>query len=557
MAFLRSLPLFCFTLRHSSKRLFLTFIQLEDWTAHSLLTNRIITVGRFTVTTKAKGKEAAQLASESDSDDGPIPKPKLIQPVKVPHKRKPILRKASFRRVDHGEENPDEAHRKKSLYPETAHRLEDLARRGLTGSTTILPGMKLKRSNSDSLTANSSHASLAREFFRAQGVDGSGRDSRDSKKVWFSTETQGSSDDHDDSDHEDGVFVSPLSHSASSDYPRTDWMLDENVPLIVSDSRPSSGGSSETATSSLEMDPRGLPEVLYEGLKNSPGTSLVDGRFLVHKRKEDAPTSLANIFCSEPDRTVDKTDGPSPPQSSQPQPDAVPSSLQNLFGPPPNHDKDLPSSSGVLSPPGKTPRPRVLPISPLARPESPPPARAQFPYLPGARISRSAPTSPDQERRWPTPITPSPEDAVSIPLASVTGRRAADFPLRKKSADLRVAGNTTAQDSVGQDSTQVAPVPLLPSETKKSGDMSSQNSRFAVKSNVQPPEGQTSTQYPVSPSQRKKTSGNSRFAVKTPAQASEGDNSDNKETSKPIDMPRSRVSPFPWIYLWDNLGFIL
>ena len=523
---------------------FLSFLQLEDWTAHSLLTNRIITIGRFTVTTKAKGKDTAQLDSDSDSDSGHVPKPKLIQPVKVPQKRKPILRKPSFRRVDHSQEITDEAHRKKSLYPETAHRLEDLARRGMTGSSTILPGMKLKRSNSDSLTANSSHASLAQEFFRAQGVDNSGRDSRDSKKVWFS-------DDHEDCDHEDSVFVSPFSRSAPSDSSRLEWMSDENAPLIISDSRSGSQRSSaDTGTSSLdtsEMDSRGLPEGNFEGLKNSPGTCLDNGRFMVNKKKDDAPPSLANLFGNQPGKSLDQTDGPGSSQCSQPQSSSVPSSLQNLFGPSQSHGKDLPPSSSVSSPPEKTPRPRVLPTSPLALTDSPPFSRAQFPHLPVSRISRSAPTSPEQKRRWSAfrgisdPLTPSPEDAVSIPLGSVTKERSVDFPLRKTSAV-----DTTAQPPVAQDSAQIAPVSSSLPERKKSRDSSSGNSRFAVQSSVQSREDQASAQQPVSPSQRKKSSGNSRFAVQTPAQTSAGGNSeraDNAKPSKPIDMPRSRVSP--------------
>lgn len=526
----------------------LSFLQLEDWTAHSLLTNRIFTIGRFTVTTKAKGKDTAQLDSCSDSDDGLNP-PKLIQPVKAPQKRKPILRKPSFRRVDHGEEIPDEAHRKHALYPETATRLEDLARRGMTGSTTILPGMKLKRSNSDTLTTSNSRASLAQEFFRAQGMDGSGRDSRESKKVWFSKETQGLSDSQDDSDRGDGVLVSPLSLSAPSDYSRSEWMLDENAPLIVSDSRSGSRRSSGPATSSLDssdVDPSGLPEEIYEGLKNSLGADSINGK----KKKGDVPPSLANLFGSQPDRTLDQTDGPSPFQTNQPQPDSMPSSLKGLFGPPTNHDKNVPSS-----PPENPSRPRVLPISPLAHTDSPPTFRRQFPCLPVSRMSRSAPTSPDHERRWNAfreisdPLTPSPEDASSIPLESVT-RRSADFPLGKKSAALRVSVDTAVQTPTEDNSAQVAPVSLSPLESKESGGTSTGNSRFAVKS-AKTPEAQSSKKHSTSPSQRKKASGNSRFAVETPTQAPGVDNSaaydndatESVEPSRPLDMPRSRVSP--------------
>lgn len=460
--------------------------------------------------------------SDSDDDDGPSPM--MHHPPKVTHKRKPILRKPSFRRVEHGDESPDQAHRKLALYPETASRLEDLTRRGLTGSTTILPGMKLKRSNSDSLTANTSRASLAQEFLRAQGMDGNGRDS---KKVSFSTETRGLSDDQDGSDHEDSVFVSPRSLSDPSKYSRQSWMLDENEPLLISlDSR---SGSSETGTSSLntpEMNRRVLPEDLYEGLKNSPGTSLVDGRFSVKKKKGKPP--LASLFDTEPGGSVDNTDGPVPPEPEQPA--SMPSSLQNLFGPPQNPNREKPAPNGASSLPER-PRPRVLPISPLARPESPPTSRSKVPSLPASRISRSAPTSPEQER-WnafreiSAPLTPSPEDAVTIPLKSVARKTSADIPVRKKSSDSssgnsRFAVNTTAQTPAVQNVGQVTDDPLPSSKRKKSGDISSGNSRFAVNNtSAQTHAVDNSTQVRLAP---------------------EKSGTDSTTASKPIDMPRSRV----------------
>lgn len=473
-----------------------------------------------------KGKEKMDL-SESDDDDGPSPL--MVHSVKVPHKRKPILRKPSFRKVEHGDEMSDQAHRKLSLYPETASRLEDLTRRGLTGSTTILPGMKLKRSNSDSLTANSSRASLAQEFLRAQEMEDSGRDS---KKVKFSTETRGLSDDRDESDHEDSVFVSPRSHSDPSKYSRPSWMLDENEPLIALDSR---SGSSETGTSSLntpEMDRKVLPEDLYEGLKNSPGTSLVDGRFSVNKKKGNPP--LANLFGTNPDGFVDHADGPVPSKSGQPA--SMPSSLQNLFGPPQNTtpEKPVPSCSSSLP---ERPRPGVLPISPLARPVNPPTSRSKVPSLPASRIIHSAPTSPEQERRnafrgISAPSTPSPENAFSIRLKSVTRLRktSLDIPTRKKSGDSlsgnsRFAVNSAPQTPAVKNVEQVADDPLPTSKRKKSGDSSSGNSRFAVNTGTQTPALDNSTQVAQAPL----ACGN--FAV------------DTMTPSKPIDVPRSRVSP--------------
>ena len=458
--------------------------------------------------------------SESDDDNGPTPM--VVHPVKVPHKRKPILRKPSFRRVEHGDEIPDQAHRKLSLYPETASRLEDLTRRGLTGSTTILPGMKLKRSNSDSLTESNSRASLAQEFFRAQGMDTNGRDS---KKVSFSTETRGLSNDQSESDHEDSVFVSPISLSDPSSYSRPSWMLDENEPLITLDSR---SGSSETGTSSLntpEMNRRGVPEDFYEGLKNSPGTSLVDERFSVNKKKDKPP--LASLFDTDPGCSVDNTDGPASPEPSQPA--SMPSSLQNLFGPPPNPNKEKPAPSGGSSLPERL-RPRVLPMSPLARTETPPTSCSKVASLPASRISRSAPTSPEQER-WNTfrgisaPLTPSPEDAVSIPLKSATRKTSVDFPVRKKSSDSssgnsRFAVNASAQTPAVQNFGQTADDPLPSSKRKKSRDIPSVNSRFAVNTSAQTPAVDNSTQIPL---------------------AAENCATNSMTASKPIDMPRSRV----------------
>ena len=492
-------------------------MQLEDWTAQSLLTNRTITIGRFTVTTK--GKEKNEL-SESDDDDGTSPL--VTHPVKVPHKRKPILRKLSFRNVEHGDEDADHAHRKLSLYPETASRLEDLTRRGLTGSTTILPGMKLKRSNSDTLTTNSSRASLAQEFLRAQEIDGS---ERDSKKVKFSKETRGSCDYRDESDPEDSVFVSPRSQSDPSKYSRSSWMLDENEPLIALDSR---SGSTETGTSSLntpEMDRKVLPEDLYEGLKNSPGTSLVDGRFSVNKNKGNPP--IANLR-SNTDGLVDHTDGPAPSTSGQPV--SMPSSLQNLFGPPQitNREKPAPSCSSLLP---EKPHPRILPMSPLARAESPPTCRSKISALPTSRI-HSAPSSPEQERRNALrgSSTP-PENAVAIPLKSVTDPRktSLDIPVRNKSGDSlsgnsRFAVNSAPQTPAVKNLEQVADDPLPTSKRKRSGDSSSGNSRFAVNTNAQTPALDNPTQVAQAP-----------LAFENFAE-------DTTSPSKPIDMPRSRVS---------------
>ena len=532
---------------------------MEDWTAHSLLTNRVITVGRFTVTTKAKGKDEPYSDSDSDNGMGHSPIPKIIHPVKVPHKRKPILRRASFRKVEHGEEEAEDERSKKSLNPDTAHRLEDLARRGMTGSTTILPGMKLKRSNSDSLTTNNSRGSLP-EFFRAQGAEVNGQESHVSKRVWFS-------DGLDVSDHEDSVFVRPPSHSAPAGYPRPEWMLDENEPLLQSGSNTGSTRSSETASTPLdssELERRQLPEDLSEGLKNSPGTTLVDGRFSVQKKSNDTPKRLANLFDRQPEGNLDTTDGPGTSKSSQPQPAAMPSSLRNLFGPPQHQDQKIPPPSGDVSRPNKTPRPRVLPISPLACTDSLhslPRSRSKRASLPSSRISRSAPTTPEQERRWNSPISPSPPDTVSIP-PKASCQQSAGFPLRKKSAEMRFDVDSAAPVSLSSspNSAVLSPSPPVLSSTPKrsnSRDALSEDSRFAVKSSSQCPEVEMSKDDESSPSKVKESSGNSRFSVKPPDNDIVKDNSTERvrspvkedsspaekmKPSKPIDMPRSRVS---------------
>ena len=163
------------------------------------------------------------------------------------------------------------------------------------------------------------------------------------------------------------------------------------------------------------MERRQLPEDLFESLKNSPGTTLVDGRFSVQKKSNDTLKSLANLFDRQPEGNLDTTDGPGTSKSSQPQPAAMPSSLRNLFGPQQHQDQKIPPPRGDVSPSNKTPRPRVLPISPLACTDGLPRSRSKLASLPSSRISRSVPTTPEQERRWNSPISPSPPDTVSIP----------------------------------------------------------------------------------------------------------------------------------------------
>lgn len=374
-------------------------------------------MGRFTVTTTGK-----ELSSDSESDENPVAKPKHIQPIKAAtHKRKSILRKASFRRGDHSEEISDEGDRRKTLYPETAHRLEDLARQGMTGSSTILPGMKLKRSNSDSLTVSSSRTSLT-----ALGDDTDRDDFRESKRVWFSNDSQGFSDGNEVPDNKDGVFEFPLTLLRNSV-----WTLDENLPLISQDSSSCSG----TVTSSL-VDPTELPEDLCKELNNCSGTSLIKGRFSVNKPKGDFPPNLANLFDNQPSsEPPDATGARDTSNSSQGQSDSVPSSLRNLFAPPENSD-----NTGHF--------PRNVSSS-VKTPSCSSPSSSQCPdfSFPESRIH--SPTSSNQERKRDSVRKLSGQPSSSLEDAeSLSSRRSTEYLVRKKSATLRVAANRNSRTAL-------------------------------------------------------------------------------------------------------------
>ena len=127
---------------------------------------------------------------------------------------------------------------------------------------------------------------------------------------------------------------------------------------------------------------------------------------------------VANPFSTQPDGRLVQTEGPNPSQSNQSskaQPSSVPSSLRNLFGPPQNHNKYLPSSSSFSSS-----LPRELPKSPLVRIDSPLTSRSHLSYLRVSAIHRSVPSSPEQETRWNTfrgifdQMSPSPKDGFLL-----------------------------------------------------------------------------------------------------------------------------------------------
>lgn len=451
--------------------------------------------------------------SDDDDDEGLSPMP--TRPVKVPHKRKPILRKPSFRKVEHGEKSDQaQAHRNASLYPAAASRIENLTRRGLTGSTTILPGMKLKRSNSDTLMANASSASLAQEFSRAQEVDGS---KRDSKRVKFSKETQGWCGGDDESEHDDSILVSPRSLSDPLKYSRPTWMSDENEPLISLDSR---SGSSDMGTSVLntpERERKNLGADFYEGLSKSPGTSLVDGR----KSKKHNNPPLANLFSVNSVESVDCADEPVPSQPSQSQPISMPSSLQNLFGPPQNQKPEKPPS-GSKSFSSERPRPPTLPISPLAREKD----LSGSGSFPAPRVSRSAPCSPEQGRRnslrqISNPMAPSPENAAALPSKTRPPKASAIIPLRKNSSDSPSGNSRFSVDTASRTpSAEEVDSPFPPSRRK----LSSGSSRFSVSPDPQAPVSNNSAQVARAPL------ASENFSIDTPA------------PSKPVDTPRSRFN---------------
>ena len=349
-------------------------------------------MGRFTVTTSVKGKEATDLEDSGSDNESP---PERVLPVRVP-RRRPILRKAgSHRRAEHGETNPDRFHRQRTLFPETASRLEDMERHGLTGSTTILPGMKMKTANSDSLTRNSSTASLASQCLNAQEVVDRGRDPDVKKQVWFSSHVRGLSDEEQGGD--DQVFVGAASDPSPSSRPS--WLLDENEPLIAPDSE----GVPETGTGSQitpEVRPKDhLPQDLYDGLQHCSGTSLIGGRSAAAKNRSNPHTSLADLFQPKSERP------PSAPSNHAP---SAPLSLET------------PSSMFVPSPS----LPSVLAISPTVRGNCPNRSRLKNHIFPGMRMSRSAPSSPELNRCEPVfrsscPMTP-PENAARIPLTPVS-----------------------------------------------------------------------------------------------------------------------------------------
>lgn len=445
-------------------------------------------MGRFTVTTTGK-----ELSSDSESDENPVAKPKHIQPIKAAtHKRKSILRKASFRRGDHSEEISDEGDRRKTLYPETAHRLEDLARQGMTGSSTILPGMKLKRSNSDSLTVSSSRTSLT-----ALGDDTDRGDFRESKRVWFSNDSQGSSDGNEVSDNKDGVFEFPLTPLRNSD-----WTLDENLPLISQDSSSCSG----TVTSSL-VDPTELPEDLCKELNNCSGTSLIKGRFSVNKPKGDFPPNLANLFDNQPSsEPPDATGARDTSNSSQGQSDSVPSSLRNLFAPPENSD-----NTGHF--------PRNVSSS-VKTPSCSSPSSSQCPdfSFPESRIH--SPTSPNQERKRDSVRKLSGQPSSSLEDAeSLSSRRSTEYLVRKKSATLRVEANRNSRTA-------------LPSSPPKSDK---KMSRFAIEPSAHSQEVLSSTEPLACESLGVlKTTGDKMNDLDSAAE--------NEDRSKLVGSPNARVS---------------
>lgn len=451
--------------------------------------------------------------SDIDEDEGRSPMPS--HPVKVPHKRKSILRKPSFRKEQHCE-NFAQAHRTAPLYPAAASRIEDLTRRGLTGSTTILPGMKLKRSNSDTLMANASSASLDQEFRRAQEADGSGRDS---KRVTFLTESRDLYDGDDESEHGNSVFVSTRSLSDPPKYSRPTWRSDESEPLILLDSR---SGSSDMGTSALntpDRERKNLGLDFYEGLNKSPGTSLVDAR----KVKKHSNPPLANLFSVNSVESADCADGPVPPKPSQPI--SMPSSLQNLFGPPQNQKLEKPPS-GSKSFSSERPRPFALPMSPLAREESSSSSRS----FPAPRVSCSAPCSPEQERRnsfrqISDPVTPSHENAAVLSSKPRTRQRktSANIPLSKNSGDSPSGNSRFAVDTTSRNPTVQEAESLLSPSRRKS---SSGSSRLLVSPDPQAPAVNNSAQVAQAPL------ADENFSIETPA------------PSKPVNTPISRVSVF-------------
>ena len=283
----------------------------------SLLTNRTFHVGRFTVTTSVKSGQNDEAATADHNYDA--------EPITVMRKRS-ILKRSSSRK-DEAERNRLNTVETEARYPEVVSRMEDMEKRGLTGSTTILPGFQLKKDPPESPSTSS--VSLV-EFFKRKNGLAAGSGSQ--KSVTF--------DD-----------------ALASDSTR--WKL----------------GSDETETDAARAssiaNPEPVPENLRQfasALEHSDGTSLVGSRA---QDKEKRRPGLADMFGV----------GQQPAASAQALSHSdtslaeMPQSLSSLFAMP---ERDsAPTSStptecrrcsceNVSSPSEKSPKSLSLPSTPVS-----------------------------------------------------------------------------------------------------------------------------------------------------------------------------------------------
>ena len=314
-------------------------------------------MGRFTVTTAVKGDvDEADILPRIDVL--PVELDHDVDPTRVvvPRKRS-ILRRSSGRKEEPPRDtlNTDKTEAK---YPVMVHRLENMERLGLTGSTTILPGFQLKprTSNGDSLDGASSK-SLVEMFKKRENGLNYGKSYPPMKKA--------------------------VSFENNKDGNMVDWVLDDGD--ITND----------LVSNGKNVDPSDMPENLLEvvqGLGDSPGTTFVSLRSPKNEIKSQVP-SVSQVFerprSSSTDAQIHR----------DPVPAAMPASLSSLFG--------------VTSPPGEK-------ISVEENTNTPSCTRCSCedlssePSLPSTSVS--LPNSPAHNRRR---SKPSRQEPAKIPMLAL------------------------------------------------------------------------------------------------------------------------------------------
>ncbi|EDO38746.1 predicted protein [Nematostella vectensis] len=120
--------------------------QLEDWTTQSILENRTYTVGRFTVTTSAPAKSSEEQTSSTEQIRAEVERSSSFRKGSIIPKRS-ILRRISSRE---DRERDVDSIDTDMLNPDVVSKVKTMQKKGLTGSTTIMPGYHLKDQKYDS-----------------------------------------------------------------------------------------------------------------------------------------------------------------------------------------------------------------------------------------------------------------------------------------------------------------------------------------------------------------------------------------------------------------------